>query len=530
MYSVVLAETTAEKYFGTTDVIGKSMSIKVADDFETFQVTGVMRDMPQNSSIKTGMLLTMQYSQKYNDNTDWLGGSLNTFLLLSPGANIKTIENKMQEIFDSHTKEQLKKAIERQGAKVKVTLLLQAFADVHLSSPGPDNGMVDGSNLVNSYVLSGLAAFILIIACINFINLTVAQSLHRSKEIGLRKVVGASREQLLAQFLSESFTISLIAFGGAIVLTQGVLPFFNMLANKKLELSYLSDVYLYAGFIVLLAVTSLLAGFYPSMVLSAFQPVKVLYSRQKMMSRNFLTKGLVVFQFALAIFLIIGTMAINSQLDFLFKAHLGYNSKNLVRLDIPISRASDPLPAFFRNELLGEPNIVSVAAKNGGRSTTAVKADGKTIEVEKSKIDENIIPTFGLTLIAGRNFSVDHPSDSSFSVIVNENLLKEAGWTATDAIGRQLYYLDEKKTPLTIVGVIKDYHFMPLKERIKAAIYVMEPAFNYGNIWVRIEPNDVAKTLRLLETTFKKRSPSIHTTTSSWTTSTPRHTTPKPSG
>src|SRR5690606_25426406 len=202
MYSVVLSETMAEKYFGTTDVIGKTMLIKSADDFETFQVTGVMRDMPQNSSIRTGMLLTMQYNEKYNNNLYWVGGSLNTFLLLSPGADMTTIESRMQQVFDSHTREGLEKESEQKNMAIRITLHLQPFTDIHLSSFGPDNAIADGSSPVYSYVLSGIAAFLLITACINFINLTVAQSLRRGKEIGVRKVVGSSRKQLIAQFLS----------------------------------------------------------------------------------------------------------------------------------------------------------------------------------------------------------------------------------------------------------------------------------------------------------------------------------------
>ncbi|HMJ67663.1 MAG TPA: FtsX-like permease family protein [Cyclobacteriaceae bacterium] len=507
MYSVVISETTAEKYFGTTDVLGKSMLLKLADDFETFQVTGVMADMPLNSSIKTGILLTMEYNQKYNNNNDWLGGSLNTFVVLAPGTAAGPIESRMQEIFDSHTAEKLKEASKQQGHAVAITLSLQPFTAIHLSRPGADNGLVDASDPVYSYILTGIAVFILIIACINFINLTVAQSIRRSKEIGVRKVVGGSRKQLVAQFLAESFTVSLIAFVGAVVLTQTTLPFFNNLANKKLDISYLSDGYLYAGFFGLLIITSFLAGFYPSMVLSSFQPAKVLYNRQKMMTRNFLTKGLVVFQFALAIFLIIGTMAINSQLNFLFDADLGYDSKNLVRIDIPVSKASNPLPAYFRNELMGKPNIVSVAGKNGGRSITAIKADEKTIMADKHKIDENVVPTFRLTMAAGRNFIAGNAADTASSVIVNEALVKEAGWEPADAIGRNLGNMDNEKKPMTIVGVIKDYHFVSLKEKIGPAIYVMEPAFNYGTIWVRIEPNDIPKTLQLLEATFKRAIP-----------------------
>jgi putative ABC transport system permease protein len=178
--------------------------------------------------------------------------------------------------------------------------------------------------------------------------LAVAQSLKRSKEIGIRKVVGSTRKQLIKQFLTESFLVSLIAFVIAILLTVLILPFFNELANKKLSLAYLSDGYLYGGYFLLLMVTSFVAGFYPSLVLSSFQPVKVLYSRDKLIGKNYLTKGLIVLQFALAIFLIIGTIAVNSQLNYLMHADLGYDSRNLVRMDIPVNNSSDKLPALLK--------------------------------------------------------------------------------------------------------------------------------------------------------------------------------------
>jgi len=196
------------------------------------------------------------------------------------------------------------------------------------------------------------------------------------------------------------------------------LPFFNSLANKRLELAYLSDAYLYVSLLALLVITSFLAGFYPSIILSALQPVKVLYHRYRTMGRNLLTKGLIVCQFALAIALIIGTLVINSQLNYMLRADLGYDSKGLVRLEIPVSKTSDPLPDVFRNELQGRPNVINVTGKNAGWSIMSVKADGNTIDVEKSKVDEHFIPTFRLTLIAGRNFSEEYPSDTSFSVIV----------------------------------------------------------------------------------------------------------------
>jgi len=505
--SVVLSENFARKYFGTAGAVGKTMQIKIADEFDNFVVTAIAKNAPQNSTLNTDILLNYKYYDKYNNNHGWFGGSLNTFLLLSPQANIKTAENKMQNIFDKNTKDFIAKAEKEQGMTVHIRLGLQPITGIHLGKPaGPDNGMADGSSSVYSYILTCIAVFILIIACINFINLAVAQSLKRSKEIGIRKVVGSTRKQLIKQFLTESFVVSLIAFAMAIALTILVLPFFNELANKKLSLSYLSDGYLYAGYFLLLMITSFIAGLYPSLVLSAFQPVKVLYNKQKLFGKNYLTKGLIVLQFALAIFLIIGTIAINSQLNFLLHKDLGYDSKNLVRIYIPISKASDALPALFKNELTNKPNIINVAARNGGRSISGAKANNKNIEIEQSRIDENFLTEFKIPVIAGRNFSAAYPSDSTHSVIVNESFINEAGWTIHNAVGKTITYGDDSRL-VTIVGIIKDYHFVSLKEKIKPELLCTNPDFNYGEIWVKINPRDVPSTLTMIQDTYRKLVP-----------------------
>ena len=504
LHSVVLSKEIAKKYFGTEDVIGETMQIKLRDEFENFVVTAVAENSPQNSTLKAGMFLPMKYDLKGRGN-EWFGGSLNTFLLLSPQANIKTVESKMQTLFDKNTRDFLAKAEKEQGIMVKVKLGLQPLTDIHLSKKaGPDNGMSDGSKSAYSYILTCIAVFILIIACINFINLAVAQSLQRGKEIGIRKVVGGTRKQLIRQFLIESFVVSLVAFVIAIFLTVSILSFFSELANKKLSLSYLSDGYLYAGYFLLLLITSFIAGFYPSLVLSAFQPVKVLYSRQKLMSKNYLTKGLIVLQFVLAIFLIIGTIAVNSQLKYLLHKDLGYDSKNLVRIDLPDSKTSDKLAALFKNELAGQKNIISVAARNGGRNISGAKANGKNLMIEYNKIDDKFLSTFKIPIIAGRNFSPDFPSDSLHSVIVNESFVKEAGWKLSNAVGQTIHFMDEKNRPATIIGVIKDYHFATLKEKITSELFSMDTAWSYGQVWVKINPSNVPQTLSALEDTYKK--------------------------
>lgn len=506
-HAIVLSKEMAKKYFGTEDAIGEIVQIKRNDEFQNYTVTAIAENLPQNSTIKAGMFLPIKYVLQTRG-SEWFGGSLNTFLLLSQQASIPTVEKKMQAMFDKNTRELIAKAQKEQGITLKATLSLQPLTDIHLNKrAGPDNGLSDGSKSIYSYLLTCIAIFILIIACINFINLAVAQSLRRSKEIGIRKVVGGTRSQLIKQFLAESFVVSLIAFAIAIALTVAILPFFNELANKKLNLSYLSDGYLYAGYFLLLLVTSFIAGFYPSLVLSAFQPVKVLYNRQKMMTKNYLTKALIVLQFSLAIFLIIGTIVVNSQLKYLLHKDLGYDSKNLVGINLPYGRSSDKVAPLFKNELTRQRNILTVALRHGGRNIAGAKANGKTITIEYNKIDDKFLSAFKIPIIAGRNFSPDYPSDSMHSVIVNESFIKEAGWKARSAVGQTVNFMDENNRPATIVGIIKDYHFTSLKEKITPALYSMDSTMFYGQVWVKIGSADIPQTLSLLETTFKKLVP-----------------------
>jgi putative ABC transport system permease protein len=225
------------------------------------------------------------------------------------------------------------------------------------------------------------------------------------------------------------------------------------------------------------------------------------------MNKNYFTRGLIVLQFSLAIFLLIGTIAIYSQLNFLLHQNLGYDSKNLVVIGLPRSKATDQLPQVFRNELASQNGILNIAFKNGGNSRMPVKTNEKQIPIDYSKVDYNFLPTFKIPIVAGRNFSPDFPSDSTQSAIVNESFVKEAGWkTTNDAIGKSIRFLEGTKK-LTIIGVIQDYHFASLKEKLMSQLFTMDTGMRYGQIWVRIKADNLPQTLALLERTYKKLTP-----------------------
>ncbi|MFD2933676.1 ABC transporter permease [Spirosoma flavum] len=503
--SVVISEKSAEENFGTTNVLGKLMFFKDDDKFEPYTITGVAKNCPQNSSIKFDVLMPIEIDkEQLADNESWFSVFLNTFVVLNPKANLKTVEAKMNQVYLADAQESIVLVAKKFGITGRTTYVLQPFTDMHLSKELPaTNGLVDESNPTFSYILSGIALFILLIACINFINLTVARSLKRAKEIGVRKVVGGARNQLIIQFLGESFILCFAAFVLAIVLLELALPAFNQLSNKALSLSYLLDTNLVAGYISLFIVTSLLAGFYPALVLSGYSPVQTLYSRFNLSSKNYLQKSLVVLQFTLASFLIIASLTIYLQFNHLTSKQLGYDDKNLVIIDKSNLKRSEV--KLLTEELAKNQNIINVAPKNGGGWGTVAKVNGETqVDFAYETVSETYLPLLKIPIIKGRNFSTNFPSDSSHSVIVNETFVKKANWK--NPIGQivDFWFRNEK---YTVIGVVKDYHFESLSQAIKPQLFTMKQSNSYGTAFIKIQPNTETASLQYIEKIFKKRFP-----------------------
>ncbi|GAB4017249.1 ABC transporter permease [Spirosoma koreense] len=501
--SVVLSEAMAEKTFGTTDALGKTMLFKEKDQFEPYTVTGVARNCPQNSSIKFDVLMPIDVNpEQWANNENWFSVFLNTFVVLSPNANLRNVEQKMNRVYVTDAQESIKSMAKKFGETSRKQYALQPFTEMHLSKELPaSNGLVDESNPTYSYILSGIAVFILLIACINFVNLTVARSLKRAKEIGVRKVVGGARSQLIIQFLGESFLLCFAAFILSIALVELALPTFNQLANKALALSYLFDVRLVGGFIMLFIVTSLLSGFYPALVLSGYDPVQTLYSRFNLSGKNYLQKSLVVLQFTLASFLIIATLTIYSQFDYLTNKDLGYDDSNLVIVDK--RTLTRPEVRLVREALLKSPTIVDIAPKNMGNWGTGAKVNGETqISFRYETVNEAYLPLFKIPVVKGRNFSPAFPADSSHSVLVNETFVKKAGWK--NPLGQTVdFWLNETDKKYTVIGVVKDNHFESLTQEIKPQLFTMRPGNDYGRVFIRIKPNTETASLQHIETVFK---------------------------
>lgn len=503
-HSVVITEKEALKRFGTKDALGKLILIKTDSTFTPYNVSAVAKNAPQNSSIQFDMLLPFKESKAdATNNENWFNFFLNTFVVLSPKAQLTSVEKSMQDYYEKDASPIFKDLKEKYGLGPESKIgnySLQHFADIHLSTDLPaQNGLEHASNPVYSYILSGIALFILLIACINFVNLTIARSVKRAREIGIRKVVGSSRKQLIFQFLGESFLLCFIAFVTAIVLVQIILPVFNELSDKALSISYLFDARLILGYATLFFFTSFLAGFYPALILSGYQPVATLYSRFNLRGKNYLQKSLVVLQFALASFLIIGTIVIYSQFNFLTNTDLGYDDTNIVEISKNIHSHGEA--AIFKNELLKNPDIIDVAPKNGGgwRTTAKINNDS-SIQFNYETVDESYIPMMKIPLLKGRNFSKDYPADSTNAVIVNEAFVKQAGWK--DPIGQSVNFFFNNET-CRVIGVVKDYHYDALNEKIGPQLFTMKNSNNYGIYDIKIKPGTATASLKFIQQKFK---------------------------
>jgi len=506
-HSIVLSEDEAKKQFGTTEAIGKVIMLKSDSTFVPYSVTAVAKRSPQNSSIKFDILLPFRPSaEDLQSSENWFNFFLNTFLVLDPKANVASVENQMQQFYEQDSKEAAKLITEKYGPIMgKTQYGLQPFSALHLSKDlPPQNGLSDASNPMYSYILSGIALFILLIACINFINLTVARSLKRAKEIGIRKVVGGNRKQLIIQFLGESFILCLIAFVMALILVKIVLPVFNNLSNKALALSYLFDAKLIAFYIILFVITTLLAGFYPALILSGFNPVQTLYSRFTLSGKNYLQKSLVVLQFALASFLISATLIIYLQFNFLTTEKLGYDDTNLVTVNK--NSLNHDEAKLLQQELMKNPAIIGVASKNGGYWSTTAKVNGdSTIQFAYETVDESFVPLLKIQMIEGRNFSKDYPSDSTHSILINESFAKQAGWKKP--LGQQVNFWYNENEKYTVIGVVKDYHFETLSKKIGPQLFTMKPGNIFGMAYIKIRPKTATSSLAYIQKTFKSLFP-----------------------
>lgn len=510
---VVITESTARKFFNRTSVVGQVLEM-VADPSASrlgkpMIITGVIKDPPANSSIQFDILLNMRFMQLSFTDDNWLSPYLGTFVVLDPHADPAKVVQKFNQVHAQHAAQQLADNKKRYGYDPHISYGLQDIRDIHLhplyvGNGNREAGVINGSTPVSSFIFGGIAFFILLMACFNFINISIASALKRAREVGVRKVNGGSRYQIIIQFLVESSVVVVLAFLCAMIIVLFALPLFNKLSGKSLLFTDMISVYLVPFFFLLLFTVILFTTVYPAYILSGFNPAKVLYGHQPLSSRYRSHRVLVVFQFTLSIFLIIATLLFYQQMEYIRTKDLGYNPRQVIRTHIPGNRDIKAAKELISNELAAEPSLLSLSF-GGTRSPEPVKVNNREISAMHQVADENFLQTMEISLKAGRNFSSLFPADKTSGAIVNEAFVKAAG--IESPIGTMVHTSDYfNKEVRTIIGVVKDYHAGPLREKIEPMVMIMNDWYD-GAVWMRYRPGQQARAVAALEKAFNKTLP-----------------------
>ena len=514
-HSLVITESTAKKYFNTTDVVGRTL---VINKNSNYKITGVIKDIPEQSHFHFDFFFPMSEMDQSRDGS-WFNFNLQTYLLVRPGTDAMQLEKRLNTTMMANAAPQFqgtlnisKDDFEKNGNSIRISLM--PLTDIHLYSNIKDELGTNGS-IQYIYIFSAIAIFILLIACVNFMNLSTAHSSNRAKEVGMRKVFGSRRKFLIIQFLTESVFISLLSFLLAIGTVLLLLPLFNQLADKHINSMLLLNPVIFSGVLLLMIIVGLIAGSYPAFFLSSFRPIEVLKGN---LSRGFkgsaIRNVLVVFQFSISIILMIGTVVIFNQLNYIGKKNLGFNKDQVLVLQNTYAVNTQ----VFRHELLQMPGVKSATVTgflpiSGNRGeqgfVTSPVFDGKNFTIMQHwPVDENYIPTLQINLKSGRNFSTELPSDSD-AVIINEAAAKLFG--AGSPENKKLYLIKDLTTgrlvPNTVIGVINNFNFNSLHEQVKPLVLKLSP--DYGSIAVRINTADISVLLSKIKTQWKTMAPSV---------------------
>ena len=511
---MVISESVAKKYFGAgTDsgfdmVLGKVLAVQARDGVKNFQISGVMRDCPANSSLQIDFLISFKnYTDLPMGSNDW-NGRTSTYILLEKGQQAKDIERALRPFTALHFKERIdgQKAegslMEREHA---LQLRLQPILDFHRNTKIPVNYELPAHNETYSFILSGMAFLILLIACINFTTLSVARATDRAREVGLRKTLGAQKRQLMAQFWGEALALSFLATISAIVIAETTLPLVTALTGKPLSMfSLISPLALFA-LLVLVIIISLIAGGYPSLVLSGFQPTIVLKGALKAAGGSTLMRSLVAAQYTISIALMLCASVMGEQLEFLRAKDLGFND-DLIVVIAARGKGSPQLVERYRHAVAENAMVTQVVGAGQEFSGSTDRrswqdAQGVNRIAYVYGADYDYVDLFEIKIVAGRNFSKEMANDAAAGVLVNETLVRE--FALEQPVGKTLFGFMPgiyQEAP-TILGVVRDFNFISLHEKIEPAVLTVHPGYGarYRNVFVKISPENIQATITFLK-------------------------------
>jgi putative ABC transport system permease protein len=495
--AVVLTEQTAQRYFPNQNPIGQTIEI---NDGRLLRVTGVMKSFPAQSHFHFGFLASIKTLPRFEQRQqNWGAASVYTYLILRPDANLKALEAKLKMYIDKNVAGE---SFSQPGNFTRYPL--QPLLDIHLRSQLRYELEANG-NQAYVYLFSVIAFFILVLACINFVNLTTARSMKRAREVGIRKVLGSYRSQLVRQFLAESLVVITVAILVALVMAELILPAFNQFAGKQLAIDFWNSPFAITVMAGLALVVTILAGAYPAFYLSSFWPVQALKGRLATGARkDRLRQGLVIAQFCISIGLIIGTLVVRKQLEFTQNKRLGFDKDHV--LIIPRAWALGDKHVTFRNRLVSHP---LVAGASGAQNLPGQLFDSTVFTPEQPAnyentsltydwVDENYVDVLKLNIVAGRNFSTAFSTDSS-AFMINQAAAKAIGWD--EPLGKRLSMGDFYQGP--VVGVVEDFHFESLHHEVKPILFLFnrwQPAY----FAVRLKPGNVAEGVAAVREIWKE--------------------------
>ncbi|MEX1238618.1 MAG: ABC transporter permease [Cyclobacteriaceae bacterium] len=501
-FSIVLTEKTAHKYFSEVSAaLGESIQNQQGEEFK---ITGIMKDIPLHSHFIFDGLISRNTRPGFQGS--WGNFGVSTYVHLPEGYDL----SKMYASLDKVIKERVNPIFEQYGITIKYEL--QPILDIHLYSKIQDEAEA-GGDISYIYIFASVALFMLIIACINYMNLATARSVNRAREVGVRKVMGSQRRQIIAQFITESVVIALIALVVSMIMIYALLPAFNTLANKSLPFSFILQGPVILSLLLIILFVGVVGGSYPAFYLSGFNPVDVL--KGKFVSRGgsaFFRKFLVVFQFAISIFMLISTLIVFEQLQYIRNKDLGFEKEHVVRLSLNEQGLREKAQGLV-DRLKQTPEVASVGmASNSpgeGIGKLLLKVEdneGKLVDrgVDLYAADYDFVKTMGMEIVTGRDFSREITSDTSYAVLVNEAMVKRMSWD--DPLGKKFIFFgggpNNKDTVKHVVGVVKDYHQNSLYDPIEPLMILL--ARENNNIFVRTGDGDVRQSISAIEKVWKE--------------------------
>jgi len=505
-YTAVITEDTARRYFGDEDPIGQVLTV---DESANFTVTGVVSNVPRNSHFVFDMLCSFETHAQNNrfSMVNWLSLNYYTYILVQKGADSKTLEQKFPAMIDKNAGSILK------AVKGEIKLILQPLTSIHLHSR-LEQEISATSNIAYVYIFSAIALFIMFIACMNYMNLATARSAKRAQEVGMRKVLGAHRARIIRQFLSESLITSIISCVIALLFVEVALPLFRSVSGINLRINYMENPWLIPGLLGLTIIVGLVAGSYPAFFLSSFQPIRILKGSLRTGKASTHFRGvLVIVQFTISIVLIIGTIITFSQLKYMKNTALGFEKEQILIVSISDESTVESL-APFKGELKNHPGIIDVAASSHvpGQTTyyNPFLPEGFTRDqmpwMGQLNVDTDFIPTMGIELLVGRNFSSELNTDQTRSVIINETAAKRFGWD--NPVGKTIGELSDSggfiKRP--VIGVVKDFHIESLHREITPLLITNNPEW-LNSLSIRVAPNKIPETMGFLSEKWKQHNP-----------------------